>query len=191
MDPKSAELDARLDMDQKKVLFVYSLYSNELKLVFLQYTAILVICFYLMKKGLFPNYKDQLLVYDYKNSRRYLWEDKKFMADINILRDHDTLIRARARSKEYRDVNSHQCSTIGQKFLDDVNFANSPEGQEILKLLNCKCGNLYQVILEDQGPFLRCSHCKSEIFVENFLYDLHKPITYPLKAFFVCGDVDE
>ena len=117
-----------LDTDQQKVLFVYSLYSDEKELKFFQYTAALATCYYLMKKGVFPNYKDQLLVYDYKNSRRYLWEDKKFMNDINILRQNDTLIRARARNRQYRDINSHQCSKIGHEFLTKSNFKKTEYG---------------------------------------------------------------
>jgi len=141
-----------------------------------------------MKKGIFPNYKEQLLIYDYKDSRRYLWEDKKFMNDINKLRRNGMLIRARARSKEYRDINSHQCSETGSQFIETTNFSESIEGKKILKLLNCWCGRLRHVFLEDNGPYFRCAKCKSEIFVEGFLYDLHEPIGYICDSFFLIGD---
>ncbi|MFX1310839.1 MAG: hypothetical protein ACFE8C_14165 [Promethearchaeota archaeon] len=188
MNEKSKKIDAELDLDQKKVLFIYSLYSGEKELKFLQYTAILVICYYLMKQGLFPNYREQLLVYDYKNYRRYLWEDKKFMNDINVLRAQDTLIRARARSEQYRDVNSHQCSEIGHQYIKDINFANSTEGKEITKHLKCKFKRLKKVVLEDDGPYIRCNKCNSQVFVDGFLYDLHASIKYPYKPFFLSGD---
>ena len=187
MEQQSLKLDSELDMDQKKILFVYSLYSNEEEMRFIQYTAILVACYYLMKQGLFPNYKEQLLIYDYKNSRRYLWEDKKFMNDINVLRAKDTLIRARVRSQDYRDVNSHQCSKVGIKFLEDIKFFQSIEGKAILKKLMCKCKNIMNIYLEDDGPYLRCLKCDFEVFIKGFLYDLHEPFKFPLKPFFLGG----
>jgi len=180
-----------LDLDQKKVLLVYSLYSNEEKLEFLQYTGILAICYYLMKNGIFPNYKEQLLIYDYKNSRRYLWEDKKFMNDINEIRSQNMLIRARARSQEYRDINSHQCSKKGSHYLRAIRFQETAEGKKIIKLLECRCKKLRHVFLEDDGPYLRCPKCKSQMFIEGFLYDLHEPIKHTYDSFFLIGDDDK
>ncbi len=183
-----AELDGMLDEDQKKILYIYSLYSSEEELRFLQYTGMLTICYYLMKQGLFPNYREQLLIYDYKADRRYLWEDKKFMNDINVLRKHDTLIRARARSKEYRDVNSHQISKVGKQFLDYINYASSTTAQKLLSELRCKCKNLRHVVFEDKDPVLKCSLCGNVVIVTGFLHDLHGHVAYSHSAFFLGGD---
>jgi len=183
-----AELDVNLDEDQKKILFIYSLYSSEEQLRFMQYTGILSICYYLMQQGIFPNYKEQLLIYDYKADRRYLWEDKKFMNDINVLRKYNTLIRARARSKEYRDVNSHQISKLGIQYINEINLAGSNTGQKILSHLKCKCGNLRHVVFDDKDPILKCTSCGSVLHVSGFLYDLHEPLEYSHSAFFLGGD---
>lgn len=177
-----------LDLDQKKVLFVYSLYSSEEKLEFLQYTGMLAICYYLMKNGIFPNYKEQLLIYDYKDSRRYLWEDKKFMKDINEIRSQGMLIRARARSQEYRDINSHQCSKKGSQYIRAIRFQETVEGKKILKFLKCWCKKLRHIFLEDDGPYLSCPNCKSQVLIEGFLYDLHEPIKHTYDSFFLIGD---
>ena len=182
--PQNADED-KLDRNQKKVLYVYTLYSSEKDLVFFQYTAVLAVCYYLMKQGIFPDYKEQLLVYDYKNSRRYLWEDKTFMNDINVIRDADMLIRARARSKQYRDVNSHQCSELGVQYLEKINYSQTQDAKDISKLLKCKCKSLREVVLEDEGPYLRCDRCGSEIFIEGFLYNLHEKIQFSYKPFFL------
>ena len=49
MGIKIKQLDEELDQNQKKIVFVYSLYSSEKELKFLQYTAALAIFYYLMK----------------------------------------------------------------------------------------------------------------------------------------------
>ena len=141
-----------------------------------------------MKKKVFPNYKEQLLVYDYKNSRRYLWEDKKFMNDINILRQQHTLIRARARNRQYRDINSHQCSNIGHQFLININFRKTEEGKKILKLLQCKDNAVREIFLEDEHPVFRCPKCKNTEIIEGFLYNLHEPINITFQPFILGGN---
>ncbi|MBN2154090.1 MAG: hypothetical protein JW839_21720 [Candidatus Lokiarchaeota archaeon] len=183
-----AELDAHLDEDQKKILYIYALYSSEEELRFMQYTGMLSICFHLMKKGIFPNYKEQLLIYDYKADRRYLWEDKKFMNDINVLRKYNVLIRARARSKEYRDVNSHQISRFGSQYLKECNYASTDPGKKILSHLKCNCGNLRRVVFEDDDPVLKCARCGNVVNVRGFLYNLHEPLGRSHSAFFLGGD---
>ena len=107
-----------LDQDQKNILIVYSLYSNQKLRTYLQYTAACALFFYLTKKEFFKYNLNELLVYDYKEARKYIWESKKFMQDINIVRDYDLLIRARSRSRTSRDVNAHQCSTKGFEYID-------------------------------------------------------------------------
>jgi hypothetical protein len=174
-----------LDQDQKAVLYVYSLYSSEDLCQYLQYTAALVVFYYLMKKGHFPQYQEQLLVYDYKDSRRFVWEDKKFMADINIIRDHDFLNRARINTKNYRDINTHQITREGQAHLKEINYAHSEPGQKIRKELTCKCKRLFTVRLDDDIPRLVCPKCKTTIPVEGFLKDLNQDIHYQLDVSFI------
>lgn len=174
-----------LDIDQKTILYVYSKYSSEKYLGYLQYTAALALFFYLMKKGIFPAYKDQLLVYDYKDSRRYMWEDKKFMNDINIVRDHGFLNRARLKTDSYRDMNAHYCTTQGTEFV-----ASNADFESIAKkidaLLKCSCGNFRQVQLNDDHPVLSCGKCKDKsVKVEGFLQDLSRPIGLKHSAAFI------
>ena len=173
-----------LDADQQAILYVYSKYSSEKNTQYLQYTAALVLFYYLMSKGIFPAYKEQLLVYDYKDSRRYMWEDKKFMADINIVRDVDFLNRARLKTENYRDLNAHYCTTLGHRFIE-LNYQKSKTASAIDALLKCRCGHYRQVVLHDDCPELVCKKCKQKpIKVEGFLYDLSEPIRYPhTKAF--------
>lgn len=187
MDSQLQKIDNSLDDDQRKILFLLSLYSSEEELVFLQYTGWLVISFYIMTKGLLPNYKEQLLVYDYKCDRRYLWEDKKYMDDVNVLRRAGLVIRARSRSQEYRDINAHQCSKLGHEYLQAINFKESPMGQAILNELSCKkCGRCKLIILSDEQPILKCPKCKrQEIVVEGFLKDLYQPIEEKVEPYFL------
>ena len=167
-----------LDTDQKAILYIYSKYSSEKDALYLQYTAALVLFYFLMKKGIFPSYKEQLLVYDYKDSRRYMWEDKKFMADINHIRDHNFLSRARLKTADYRDMNAHYCTGQGYEYIKAGN-ANSIDLNKIDQHLKCKCGAYLKVILEDDCPKLQCDKCrKKKIPVDGFLYNLSEPIGY-------------
>ena len=174
-----------LDVDQKTILYVYSKYSSEQDLGYLQYTAALVLFFYLMRKGVFPSYKDQLLVYDYKDSRRYMWEDKKFMADINIVRDHGFLNRARLKTDSYRDLNAHYCTTKGAEFVASNSDFKSIS-QKVDALLQCTCGNFRQIHLNDACPELGCVKCKNKSEkVEGFLQDLSQPIGLKYSAAYI------
>lgn len=167
-----------LDDDQKSILYVYSKYSNEKDAIYLQYTAALVLFYYLMRKGIFPKYKEQLLVYDYKDSRRYMWEDKKFMADINHLRDFDFLSRARLKTACYRDMNAHYCTHKGLEYIEKENI-NSTNLKNINHYLQCNCKRNLSVVLNDDFPVLQCDkHKKFRIDVNGFLYNLSKPIEH-------------
>lgn len=173
------------DKNQLAILFVYDLYRSEEKNEYLQYTAALVIFYFLMKKGFFPDYTEQLLVYDYKDSRRFMWEDKTFMSDINKVRGFDYLIRARVRSSEFRDMNAHQCTPAGAEYIKEIHYAESPEGKKITQALYCKCGKLLQVVLNDDMPRLVCQSCKHKIEVSDFLKDLNTNIEYKFDAAFL------
>ncbi len=168
-----------MDKDQEIILFVYSLYSSEEEISYLQYTAALVLFFYLKEKGHLPNYKNQLLLYDYKESRRYLWEDKKFMNDINIVRDHGYLIRSRVKTSDFRDVNAHQCSTSGKKYVLEEGFAERDYLLEVDKALKCKCGSRYNVVLADGNPELSCEKGCPAVVVNGFLKDVKLAIEKP------------
>ncbi len=187
MEKKFASLDKELTDNQRKILFILSLYSSEEELEFLQYTGWLTLAYFIMTKGLLPGYKEQLLVYDYKTDRRYLWEDKTYMDDVNILRQKKLVIRARSRSSEYRDINAHQCTTFGKQYLDFIELKESPDGKAILSYLTCQnCKNLLIPIFEDEQPVLQClKHPKIRVIVEGFLWDLHEPILEELKPFFL------
>lgn len=171
-----------LDADQLLILYVYSKYSSESECKYLQYTAALALFFYLMGKGVFKNYKHQLLVYDYKDSRRFLWEDKKFMRDINVLRDHGFLSRARLKTENYRDLNAHQITDKGKEFIKK----NEKEcSGKIDHLISCKCGALQSVVLLDSAPVLFCEKCKSRTEIKGFLYDLTTPVADQYQACFI------
>lgn len=166
------------DEDQQAILYVYSKYSAEKDAQYLQYTAALVLFYYLMKKGIFPSYKEQLLVYDYKDSRRYMWEDKKFMADINHLRDLNLLGRARLKTACYRDMNAHYCTDKGHEYIEAGNIS-SINLEKIDHHLQCKCKRNLRVVLNDDCPILQCDkHKKSKVTVDGFLYKLSEPIEH-------------
>ncbi len=69
-------LKIALDNDQKGVLIVYSLYTNQLKHKYLQYSAPSALIFYLNKKGIFSSNPNELLVYDYLGSGKYTYKAK-------------------------------------------------------------------------------------------------------------------
>jgi hypothetical protein len=71
-----------LDKDQQYILAVYSFYTHENECAYLQDAAACAIFYYLTKEGFFHYNLNELLVYDYKNYRCYIWEAKKFMADM-------------------------------------------------------------------------------------------------------------
>jgi len=166
-----------LDRDQKLICGLYDLYTSQEENSYLQYTAACVLFYYLTKKGHFSYSPDAPLVYDYLGQRAYIWEDKKFMADINIVRDAEYLIRARARSATSRDVNAHQCSTKGKTFIanlkkEDPAWAEAMEA--ICSELQTDKG-LLQVVLRAEGPVLVSNLHKlkpsREIAVDGFLMD--------------------
>ena len=164
-----------LDRDQELILAVYSFYTKEKDHSYLQYTAACAIFYYLTQKGYFIYNLKELLVYDYNESRRYIWEAKKFMNDINVIRDHDLLIRARIRSKTYRDVNAHQCSTAGHWYIDkimasDPDFKNTMD--DIRRTLSNEWGELYDVVLEESGPMLRSSRGR-DVPIQDFLKNMN------------------
>ncbi|MCD4724764.1 MAG: hypothetical protein K8R63_07960 [Bacteroidales bacterium] len=168
-----------LDPDQELILAVYSFYTQESNHSYLQYTAACAIFYYLTQKNYFDYKLNELLVYDYKESRRYIWEAKKFMKDINVLRDHDYLIRARSRSKTYRDVNAHQCSKAGHKHIEEKR-KSSKKFDELLgkvrQILSTDRGEMYDVHLKDNGPVLvnkrRGESYVSYVPIQGFLKDL-------------------
>ncbi len=147
------------DQDQRRVLYVYSLYTDESKNTYLQYTAACALIYHLSQKGFFDYNLNELLVYDYKEERRYIWESKKFMTDINILRDQQLLLRARSRSKTSHDVNAHQCSIPGHQYIQNL-IESCPECKEafalIKKELTCETGVLKTIKLTSYGPLLVC-----------------------------------
>jgi hypothetical protein len=171
--------------NQLAILYVYTLYTSEKTNDYLQYTAALVIFYYLMQKGYFPDYNEQLLIYDYKDSRRFMWEDKTFMNDINVVRSFDYLNRARVRSSEFRDMNAHQCTQKGELYINQLQYADSPEGKKIAQALHCKCGKLLQVALNDDMPRLVCQGCKQKTEVQGFLKDLDTTINHEFDAAFL------
>ncbi len=175
-----------LDQDQQCILYVYSLYSSYSEVKYLQYTAALVLFYYLKQNHIFPRYKDHLLIYDYKDTRRFLWEDKKFMNDVNVVRNQVFLSRARLRSQNYRDMNAHQCTPQGFEYLIQNSFAQMEIAKKIKALLSCSCGRLHSVSLGDETPFLTCEHCrKKQIRIDNFLFDTSQKIQHNFKpAFF-------
>jgi hypothetical protein len=175
-----------LDQDQQRILYTYSLYTSYKDISYLQYTAALVLFYYLMKKDLFPAYKEHLLIYDYKDTRRFLWEDKKFMNDVNVVRNNGFLNRARLRSQNYRDMNAHQCTQEGLEYLSNEGFAQTETAKKINHLLNCNCGNLRKVLLKDDAPSLICEHCeKKEIEIKNFLFDASQAIRHDFNPAFL------
>jgi len=174
-----------MDNDQEIILYVYSLYSSEEKLSYLQYTAALAIFFYLMEKGYLPNYQHQLLLYDYKDTRRYLWEDKKFMNDINIVRDHDFLSRSRVQTTDYRDINAHQCTKKGEEYLSNNKIGETGVFKQIYNELRCKCGNILKVRLNDDNPELYCEKGCTNITVDGFLDDIDLTIDENVSPSFI------
>ncbi len=150
-----------IDKDQMGVLYAYSLYTNEQEHTYLQYTAACALIFYLSQKGSFNYNLNELLVYDYKEERRYIWESKKFMTDINILRDKGLLLRARSRSKTSHDVNAHQCTVIGQQYISSILETTCETTlflEKIKKELSCESGEIKTIRLSDNGPLLCCRH---------------------------------
>lgn len=57
MEKKFASLNKELTDNQRKILFILSLYSSEEELEFLQYTGWLTLAYFIMTKGLLPGYK--------------------------------------------------------------------------------------------------------------------------------------
>ncbi len=167
-----------LDEDQKYILMVYSLYTDEANLTYLQYTAACALIYYLSKEGFFKYNLEELLVYDYLENRLYIWESKKFMTDINVLRDQGFLIRARCKSKNTRDVNAHQCSGKGREYLNFL-LKNSNDSQEILnkikKILSCENNQLKRIKLEQDGPYLDCG--TNKYLIKGFLKEFNKLAT--------------
>ncbi|MDP3453500.1 MAG: hypothetical protein Q8R90_11160 [Bacteroidales bacterium] len=162
-----------IDKDQKCILFAYSLYTNEQEYTYLQYTAACALVFYLSQKGFFNYNLNELLVYDYKEERRYIWESKKFMADINILRDNGLLLRARSRSKTSHDVNAHQCTILGHQYVKYL-LNTSPEIKKtfdnIKRELSCNGGEIKKIKLLNDAPHLCCRYQSQPIkgFLKSF-----------------------
>jgi len=166
----------KLSKDQELILLTYYIFTNKSEFTYLQYTAACALIFFLTQKEYFEYNKDEILVYDYKEERRYIWEAKAFMEDINLLRDKDCLIRARSRSETYRDVNAHKCSSKGLKYIqgkikDSREFANLHG--EIKQVFSCKQGHPYDIRLEKKGPQLVCEKNAKEFIcfqeIEGFL----------------------
>jgi hypothetical protein len=168
-----------LDRDQELILAVYSFYTDEKDHIYLQYTAACAIFYYLTRKGYFNYALNELLVYDYKEWRRYIWEAKKFMKDINDIRDLNYLIRARSRSKTYRDVNAHQCSAQGKEYIEEKR-KNDKEFDSLLNKVRTELsdsrGELCDVLLADEGPELVMVRKKNKLVtqkkIDGFLKDL-------------------
>lgn len=172
-------MNQELDLDQKLIIGVYNLYSNESDLTYLQYTAACAIFYYLTSKELFNYNLDSPLVYDYLYKRRYIWEDKKFMSDINIARDSNYLIRARATSKTSRDVNGHQCSNLGKKYVLELLKTDQTfnlKMKEIEQLLHFK-DILMQVKIKENNPELNAISSRGKVVrripITGFLKDSH------------------
>lgn len=164
---------ADLDLEQRSILYVYSLYTLEEKYSYLQYTAACALIYHLTKQGLFTYNTEELLYYDYLDKRHYIWESKKFMTDINILRDHGFLTRARLNSKLGRDVNAHQCSTLGKEYVENLVQSKDEIRQQFNKIkteLSCVDGSLKEIVLKKDAPYLVCQNKSSAIagFVKHF-----------------------
>jgi len=174
-----SSLSSNLSKDQESILIVYYLYTSKSKNIYLQYTAGCILMYFLTQKEIFNYDLEETLVYDYKEERRYIWEAKDFMEDINILRDKNYLIRARSKSQTSLDVNSHQCSSGGINYINQK-IEESPDFKirftEIKKILSCNNGHLYEIHLNDNNPKLRCEYdvkkCVSFEEVKGFLKDL-------------------
>jgi len=179
-----------LDKDQFGLLYTYSLYSNEAKNQYLQYTAACALAYYLSQNKKFNYNLEELLVYDYLKQRLYIWESKKFMADINTLRGLNLLNRARCRSKTSKDINAHQCTRRGLKYLED-SVLSQPELKEyfteIDALLKDVNGNIKQIILGEDQPYLQGRNNKAIIegFVKKFQESPLDDLQYSSSSFFV------
>ena len=69
--------------------------------------------------------------------------------------------------------------------LKNIKYSQTQDAQNILRLLKCRCKSFKSVILEDEGPYLRCLRCKSEVFIDGFLYDLHEKMKFVYEAYFL------
>jgi len=131
-------------------------------------------------------YVTDILIYDYLDSRRYLWEDKVFMNDINILRQHGLLKRARVRTAGYRDYNSHQITLSGIDHIRRSGYSDSAQAKRILSYLTCpKCRSLLNVRLEKKAPVLLCPEKKHRQVINGFLKDMKLEKLNHTKPFFL------
>jgi hypothetical protein len=175
--------------NQRRVLGLYARYSDPDAHRYMQYTAMLALCYLLMREGHLPGYADDILLYDYKDVRRHLWESKAFMVDVNILRDHDLLLRARVRTAEYRDINAHQCTPTGLAWLRAHHDLVAADRAAMRSLLECpRHATLLDVVLGDDLPRLKCPRCRHHVAIEGFLKDGHQTSTDGLVPFHLGGD---
>lgn len=171
-----------LDRDQELILVIYYLYtgSYSYKTIdsYLKYPAALSIIYYLTQKGFFNCNLNEFIQYDYMGSKKYIWEAKKIMNDINIIRDYGYLIRARSRSKTYSDVNAHQCTIEGavyfqRRLTESISFEKRIDS--VKHSLSCSKGHLLGLEFNNDCPYLICHerHNKYRNFISDS-YDHYK-----------------
>jgi hypothetical protein len=163
-----------LDKDQLSLLYVYHLYAPEEKSTYLQYTAACALVYYLCVNGHFGYNTDELLNYDYLGKRLYIWESKKFMTDVNVLRDQGYLTRARLNSNAGRDVNAHQCTVNGSHHINSMMQKESLTKEycdSIKNTLTCSKGSLRQIVLKEDAPYLSCSN--DHVVISGFIKDFN------------------
>jgi len=177
-----------LDQDQELILGIYSLYSNESNHSYLKYPAALSIIYYLLREGHFKYNLNEFIQHDYMGSKKYIWEAKKVVYDINIIRGYGYLIRARSRSKTYSDVNAHQCTSSGflyfqRRLTESISFKK--RFNRVKYSLSCSKGHLLELKFKNNSPYLICN--KHHNAYRNYFSDAYNAYRNYFSAIYIDG----
>lgn len=174
-----------LDNDQKLILAVYSLYTDEAKNTYLQYTAACAIIYYLTRKHFFDYNLNENIQYDYMGSENYIWEAKKFWKDMNILRSMGYLKRSRILNKKYREINLHQCTATGVSYLNSIESDLKKDFFGLKNTLVCRKGHLLELKFGKYFPYLICT--KHHNTFRNYFWDVYNTYRNSLASIHLDG----
>ena len=160
------EIIAKLTTEQKRLLYLIGLYSEVDGEAGKQWLKDLSL------KGLFiKGVRDQIFDWDYapasvmyRGTRKIINISQEGQNDLNALRNYGLIERLRLGTSRHFYFNAYGLSTEGTVLYQNI---AKEDRDPIDALVHCKkCGQLYEVIPEDDSIYLTCEQCNERINTE-------------------------
>ncbi len=177
-----------LTEDQAKLLYLLSLYtrpagSRAESEVWIKTTALQALILHLIDRGVFTGYDYAPQTSSYLGLRRYVNVSQEGMDDLADLREAKLVQRLKLSTDRYAYISAYRITSQG---LEAVKGVSGEVRSSLEHGVRCeRCGDLFRVELESDGPVLVCDKDKVRKHVK--LLEI-EDVPYACKPAFMGGE---